>query len=93
MKDDFHDRLATLCAAEVTRARREATGARFADMILALGTLLGRTIGVAAQGQSAGIDALLTASDQLVAQEAAGMAGLMALAQVQARAPGKAVRS
>lgn len=87
---DFHDKLAALCCAEVAAARRDETGDQFAAMISALAVLLGRTIGMAAHGKS-GMGLLLVASNRLVADEAAGMSGLMALAAVQARAGSKAV--
>lgn len=79
--DDFHSRLASLCAPEIIAAMRNNDTDRAADMITALATMLGRTIARATDGKAGAIDTMLIGTEGLIAAEAAGMAGIMALAQ------------
>lgn len=83
---DFHDRLASLCGPEINAAMRANDTDRAADMITALATMLGRTIARATDGQSAAIDTMLIGAEELIASEAAGMAGIMGLADTARKA-------
>jgi len=80
MPDNFHDTLASLCARELSAALAAKDADRASDVVTALGTMLGRTIARATNGSAEGIDTMLIAAEQLVASEAAGMAGVIALA-------------
>ena len=83
---DFHDRLASLCAPEIATAMRTNDTDRAADMITALATMLGRTIARATDGKAAAIDTMLIGTEELIAAEAAGMAGIVAMAQTARKA-------
>lgn len=77
---EFHDQLASLCGPELAKAIRTNDSDRAADMITALATMLGRTIARATGGDAAAIETMLTGAENLMAEEAAGMAGMMTLA-------------
>lgn len=76
----FHDQLASLCGPEIAKAIRMNDSDRAADMITALATMLGRTIARATGGDAAAIETMMTGAENLMAEEAADMAGMMALA-------------
>ena len=78
---DFHDRLASLCGPEIAAAMREDDNDRAADLITALVTMAGRTIARACKGDRARISDILTGAEQLMAEEAAGMAGVIAVVE------------
>lgn len=78
---DFHARLASLCGPEIAAAMRENDNDRAADLITALVTMAGRTIARACKGDRSRINDLLTGAEQLMAEEAAGMAGVIAIVE------------
>ena len=77
---DFHNRLASLCAPEIAAAMRDQNCDRAADMITALAEMLGKTIARAMEGNARAIEDMLTATEAIIATEAAGMAGVINLA-------------
>lgn len=83
---DFHDHLTSLCIPEINAAMRTNDTDRAADMITALATMLGRTIARATDGKAVAINTMLIGTEELIAAEAAGMAGIMALANTAKRA-------
>ncbi len=78
---EFHDRLASLCGPEIAAAMREDATDRAADLITALATMAGRTIARACKGDRACIETMLIGAEELMAKEAAGMAGVIQFAK------------
>ncbi len=81
----FHERLASLCGPEIAAAMRDDDTERASGMIAALAAILGRTVARAAKGDPATVDQILTGAEQLMAEEASGMAGFIGLAKLVRR--------
>lgn len=79
---EFFDQLAGLCVRELNAASKAADPDRLAGVIEGLATILGRTIARACLGDAKQIDTMLTGVEQHMTAEAAGMAGVMRLAEV-----------
>lgn len=86
---DFHDDLATLCAREMNAALKSGDADRAAGVITSLATMLGRSCARLAGGDGPAIDTMLVGAEELAAGEAAGMAGIMALAGLRAAQRGE----
>ncbi|SIQ39161.1 hypothetical protein SAMN05421641_10769 [Paracoccus thiocyanatus] len=78
---EFFDQLVTLCGPEMNAAMKDGDLDRAGAVIEGLATMLGRSIARAAGGDTREIDKMLTACEQHVAAEAAGIAGVMNLAK------------
>lgn len=79
----FHDQLASLCGPEIAAAMREENTDRAADVITALATMAGRTIARACKGDRACIETMLIGAEELMTEEAAGMAGIISFARTK----------
>lgn len=84
---DFHDRLASLCGPEIAAAMRDDDSDRAAAMITALVSMAGRTIARATNGNPARINIMLTGAEELMASEAAAMAGVVKFAKAKGWKP------
>lgn len=75
----FFDALAGLCAREMAKALQDKDADRASGIIEGLATMLGRSIARSCAGDAAEIDRLLTAVEQHIAAECAGMASVVNL--------------
>lgn len=75
----FRDTLTTLCAMEINRALKADDADACSDIIASLAEMLGRTIARVTDGDPSRTAEILTATEILVTEEAAGMAKLCEL--------------
>ena len=75
----FFDALAGLCAREMAKALQDKDADRASGIIEGLATMLGRSIARSCAGDAAEIDRLLTAVEQHISAECAGMASVVNL--------------
>ena len=79
MGEAFHDTIASLCARELSAARKAGDAERVSGLVQTLASLLGKTIAMAAEGDPKTIDRLLIGAEGLVQEEAVGFGELAAM--------------